>query len=348
MHAHRLPDWQHTHTFGQQTRRPGESRTLAVIALNLVTMVAEIGAGLAFGSMALLADGLHMGSHTAALSLSFAAYVLARRLAGHPRFSFGTGKMNAFAGFIGALLLGLFALAMLAGSLGRLASPVHIDFDAALAVAVVGLVVNAVSTAILGSGFASTPDDGHAHDHHGHHHHGRLHHALHDHGHHDGADADPLHAHSEDHALRSAYLHVLADALTSVLAIAALLAGKFAGISWLDPLMGILGAVLVLRWAWSLARSTSAILLDQQADAAIVTRIRQAIENIGDSLVSDLHVWSIGPGIHAAIVSLVTHEPRPLADYKAAIPADLNVVHVTIEVDVCHGEDVAPRRHAHA
>lgn len=334
MHVHRLPDWQHTHSFGQQERRPGERRTLVVIILNLLTMVAEIAAGLAFGSMALLADGLHMGSHTAALSLSFAAYVFARRLAGHPRFSFGSGKLNAFAGFVGALLLGIFALAMLGGSAERMFDPVPIDYDAALFVAIVGLAVNAVSSFILAGGFRASREGGHAH-------HEQHEHEPHGHGH------DHV-AHGEDHALRSAYLHVLADALTSVLAIAALLAGKLAGVTWLDPLMGVLGAVLVARWAWSLCRSTAAVLLDQQADPQVIARVKEAIEGIGDSLVSDLHVWSIGPGIHAAIVSLVTHEPRPLAVYKAAIPADLRVVHVTVEVDVCPGEEAAPRRHAHA
>ncbi|HMM77966.1 MAG TPA: CDF family Co(II)/Ni(II) efflux transporter DmeF [Gammaproteobacteria bacterium] len=338
MHVHRVPEWQHSHSFGQQTRRPGESRTLVVIVLNLLTMIGEIAAGLAFGSMALLADGLHMGSHTAALSLSFAAYVFARRYAGHPRFSFGTGKLNALAGFVGAFLLGLFALAMFGGSLERMLDPVPIEFDAALLVAVIGLAVNAISTFVLGGGFAAASGGahaGHRHVHDGRHAHEEHHHAQ-----------DPLHAHSEDHALRSAYLHVLADALTSVLAIAALLAGKFADLTWLDPLMGMLGAALVVRWAWGLARATAAVLLDQQAEAEVIARVKQAIEGIGDSLVSDLHVWSIGPGIHAAIVSLVTHEPRPLAVYKAAIPGDLRVVHLTVEVDVCPGEGAAPPRYA--
>lgn len=343
MHAHHLPDWQHTHTFGQQRRRPGERRTLVVIALNVLTMVAEIAAGLAFGSMALLADGLHMGSHTAALTLSFIAYVLARRLAGSPRFSFRTGKLNAFAGFVGALLLGFFALAMLGGSVERLLNPVGIDFDAALIVAVVGLAVNAVSTVILGGGLApraAANDDSHeAHEHHAHAHHDHGHGHAHGHGH--------DHAHDEDHALRSAYLHVLADALTSLLAIVALLAGKYAGAHWLDPVIGVLGAVLVMRWAAGLAVSTSAVLLDRQADPAVIARVKAAIERIGDSLVSDLHVWSIGPGIHAAIVSLVTHDPQPLAVYKAAIPADLKVVHVTVEVDVCPGERAVTPHRAH-
>ena len=340
MHAHRLPDWQHAHTFGQQRRRPGERRTLAVIGLNVVTMVAEIAAGLAFGSMALLADGLHMGSHTAALGLSFTAYVLARRLAGNPRFSFGTGKLNAFAGLVGALLLGLFALGMFAASVGRLAHPVAIDFDAALLVAVIGLAVNSVSTLILGGGFVPSAAA------HGHRHAAHAHAAGHDHGH--GHDDGHGHSRDDDHALRSAYLHVLADALTSVLAILALLAGKYAAAGWLDPVMGLLGALLVVRWAWQLGRTTAAVLLDRQADPAVIARVKAAIEGIGDSLVSDLHVWSIGPGIHAAIVSLVTHEPQPLAAYKAAMPADLGVVHVTVEVDVCTDRGPAPATHPSA
>jgi cation diffusion facilitator family transporter len=320
MHSHQLPDWQHTHSFGQDQRRPGERRTLAVIGINLLTMCAEIWAGLAFGSMALLADGLHMGSHTAALSLTFAAYVLARRLAGSPRFSFGTGKLNALAGLVGAILLGTFALGMLGGSVDRLLNPVPIDFNAALWVAVIGLIVNAVCTVILGGAMHGD------HDHHDEH----AHHAAHGHEHGHGHD---------DHALRSAYLHVLADAVTSVLAIFALLAGKYAQAAWLDPLIGVLGAALVMRWALGLGRSTAAVLLDRQAEPAVVERVKRAIEGIEDSLVADLHVWSIGPGIHAAIVSLVTHHPQPLAVYKAAIPAELKVVHVTVEVDVCPGEE---------
>jgi cation diffusion facilitator family transporter len=329
MHSHQLPDWQHTHAFGQDQRRPGERRTLAVIGINLLTMCAEIWAGLVFGSMALLADGLHMGSHTAALSLTFAAYVLARRLAGSPRFSFGTGKLNALAGLVGAILLGTFALGMLGGSVDRLLNPVPIAFDAALWVAVIGLVVNTVCTVILGGAMHGDHEHHAGHDHHGGHgHHGT--HEHHGHGHHHGHD---------DHALRSAYLHVLADAVTSVLAIIALLAGKYAQAAWLDPLIGVLGAALVMRWALGLGRETAAVLLDRQAPPDVVERVKRAIEGIEDSLVADLHVWSIGPGIHAAIVSLVTHHPQPLAVYKAAIPAELNVVHVTVEVDVCPGEE---------
>lgn len=315
MHDCRLDTWQHSHSFGQERRRPGEARTIAVIALNTSMMVVEILAGLAFGSMALLADGLHMGSHTAAMGLSVFAYVYARRYAGNPRFSFGTGKMNALGGFTGALLLGMFAFAMLAGSAYRLLYPVAIAYDQALLVALAGLLVNGLATAMLR---------------------GR------DHEHGDGPGQrthvhDPAH---EDLNLRAVYLHVLTDALTSVLAIGGLLAAKYLGVPWVDPIIGLLGAALVARWSYGLLRASSAVLLDRQAPAAIRERISSGIESIADSRVSDLHVWSIGPGIHAAIVTLVTHAPRPLADYRAAIPGELGVVHATIEIEICPAADV--------
>lgn len=321
MHVHRLPDWQHTHSFGQQARRPGESRTLVVIVLNLLTMVGEIVAGLAFGSMALLADGLHMGSHTAALSLSFAAYVFARRYAGHPRFSFGTGKLNALAGFVGALLLGLFALAMFGGSLERMLDPVPIDFDAALLVAVIGLAVNAASTFVLGGGFSGAHVD---------HHHGHAH-AEHDAEPHHHHEHDPLHAHSEDHALRSAYLHVLADALTSVFAIAALIAGKYLEWAWMDPVCGIVGALVILRWSWGLVKATAAVLLDVTPDAGLAATIRQRIELDGDEL-CDLHLWRVGPGHVAAILSITSDAPREPGDYKTRLADLAALAHVTVEV----------------
>mgnify|MGYP005851822403 CR=1 FL=1 len=220
----------HDHIFGQDQRRAGESRTLIVIALTAVTMVVEIVAGWLFGSMALLADGLHMGSHAVALTISAAAYIYARKRAGDPRFSFGTGKVNALGGFTGAILLAGFALLMAGESIHRFIEPVPIRFNSAILVAVVGLVVNGLSVFILG-------DRGHGHNHHQ------------DDGHH--------HDHHHDHNLRSAYLHVLADALTSVLAIAALLAGKYLGWNWMDPAMGIVGAILVARWSLGLIRQTS-------------------------------------------------------------------------------------------
>jgi cation diffusion facilitator family transporter len=294
----------HDHSFGQDRQRPGERRTIFVIALTAVTMIVEIVAGLLFGSMALLADGLHMASHAAALTIAAVAYVYARRHAADPRYSFGTGKVNALAGFTGAVLLALFAGVMAIESVGRMVSPVEIIFDHALLVAVVGLVVNAVSVVLLHGG---------EHDHDGHH--------EHDH------DPHGPHAH-EDHNLRSAYLHVLADALTSVAAIVALLAGKYFGLVWMDPAMGIVGALLVGRWSLGLLRDTSAVLLDRQAPASTLDRVRQAVEPSASVL--DLHVWSIGPGIYACVIA-VEGKGDP-ADFAALIPDDLGIVHVTVEV----------------
>jgi cation diffusion facilitator family transporter len=302
----------HDHSFGQDRQRPGERRTIFVIALTAVTMVVEIVAGLAFGSMALLADGLHMASHAAALTITAMAYIYARRHAADPRYSFGTGKVNALAGFTGAVLLALFAGVMAIESVGRMLSPVEIIFDHALLVAVVGLLVNAVSVVLLHGG---------GHDHPGHHEHAHDHAHEHEHEHHDA------HAH-EDHNLRSAYLHVLADALTSVAAIVALLAGKYFGLVWMDPAMGIVGAVLVGRWSWGLLRDTSAVLLDRQAPAPILDRVRQAVEP--SAAVLDLHVWSIGPGIYACVLA-VEGQGDP-ADFAALIPPELGIVHVTVEV----------------
>ena len=223
MHDDPLHLWEHDHIFGQDQMKSGEQRTLIVIAITATMMVFEIGAGLAFGSMALLADGLHMGSHTVALGITAFAYFYARKHAHDRRFSYGTGKVNALAGFSSAILLAVFALAMVWESVNRFFNPVEIIFNQAIAVAVIGLVVNALSVLILGH-------NDHEKDHH-----------LSQHS----------HSHS-DHNLRAAYLHVLADALTSLLAIFALSAGKFFGLIWMDPLMGVVGAVLVSRWSWSL------------------------------------------------------------------------------------------------
>ncbi len=238
MHTHDLGLWQHDHVFNQDKRRPGERRTLWVVLLTAIMMVIEITTGVIYGSMALLADGLHMASHTTALGITVFAYVIARRLASDRRFAFGVGKINSLAGFASAVLLLGFAVIMVSESVDRLMNPVAIGFDQALIVAVVGLLVNGFSAWLL----MSTP-----HDHH------------HDHEH------DSSHHH--DHNLRAAYLHVLADALTSLLAIVALLAGKYWGASWLDPTMGIVGAILVARWSLGLIKASSRVLLDWQVDA---------------------------------------------------------------------------------
>lgn len=317
MHLTKLDRWQHTHDFGQGVKRAAERRTLAVIAITGTMMVVEIAAGLFFGSMALLADGLHMASHAAALSISVFAYVYARRHAHDARFSFGTGKANALGGFSGAVLLAVFALLMTGESLDRLIHPVAIAFNQAILVAILGLVVNGVSMLILG------------HEGHDHHHHDEenAHEHTHSHG----------HEHS-DHNLRSAYLHVLADALTSLLAIVALLAAKYLDMPWMDPLMGIVGAIMVSRWSLGLLRLTSAVLLDSQAPAPLRKLVKNTIEQHDDNRVADLHLWSVGPGIYAAIVSVISSSPRPPDWYKSLIPGSSGIVHLTVEVHSCPGE----------
>ena len=283
--------WRHDHAFGQDRTRVGERRTFIVIAVTAVTMVVEIVSGIAFGSMALLADGLHMASHALALGITAAAYVYARRHAHDERYSFGTGKVNALGGFVSALFLALFVLVMAAESVNRLFNPVDIAFNQAIAVAVLGLVVNAASLFILG-------------------------------GHHDRGGHSHSHGHA-DHNLRAAYLHVMADALTSVLAIVALLCAKYFGWNWMDPIMGIVGAVLVARWSWGLLRDTSHVLLDRRAPARIRDAIRAAIEDHDASRVADLHVWSIGPNIYVAVITVVADEPQEPDHYKAMLPDDL-------------------------
>ena len=291
---------QHDHVFAQDRERPGEKRTLIVVLITAVMMVVEIVAGLAYGSMALLADGLHMASHAAALGIAFLAYVVARRLAADQRFSFGTGKLNSLAGFASAVLLLGFAVIMVTESTSRFISPVEISYNQALVVAVVGLVVNGVSAWI----FAATP-----HDHHGH-----------------------THAHHHDHNLRAAYLHVLADALTSLLAIVALLAAKFYGANWLDPLMGFVGAALVSRWSYGLIKQSARVLLDRQADEKTVLAIKKSLESRSGDRVTDLHCWSIGPGIFAADVAIVSDDPKSPDEYRSLLPEKLGIVHATIEV----------------
>lgn len=314
MHSKTTQQWQHEHVFGQDKVRPGERRTLWVIFITATMMVIEISTGLAYGSMALLADGLHMGSHTAALGITTIAYVYTRRCATDSRFCFGTGKVNAFAGYTSAVLLALFALLMAWESVNRFFNPVEIAFNQAIVVAVLGLLVNGASMIMLG---------GHHHGHDHDHEHTNPHHHSHTH---------------EDHNLRAAYLHVLADALTSLLAIFALLAGKFLGLNWMDPAMGIVGAVLVARWSLNLIRTTSSILLDHQAPGSILEQTRAAIEGVDNNRISDLHIWSIGPGIYSATITVVSDAPGTPGYYKSLIPTDLGIVHTTVEVHDCRSE----------
>lgn len=305
MHLNALAHWQHDHSFNQEKPRSGERRTILVIALTAGMMVAEIVAGLALGSMALLADGFHMASHAAALSITAAAYIFARRHARDRSWSFGTGKVNALGGFTSAVVLVIVALFMTWESIERFFQPVPIVFDLALVVAFLGLAVNAVSAWIL------NPHD-----------HGEGGSHAHDRGH-------------GDHNLRAAYLHVLADAVTSVLAIVALLAGKFYGLVWMDPLMGVVGAILVARWAWCLLRDSGRVLLDREAPQELRAAVMERIEGGGDDRVVDLHLWSIGPQIYAAILSVVSHDPKSPEDYKARLPDGMGIVHATVEVHHC-------------
>lgn len=313
MHTHHLNDWTHEHVFNQNMRQAGESRTLLIVVITAVMMVIEITSGLIYGSMALLADGLHMASHTTALGIAVFAYVISRRLAYDRRFSFGVGKINSLAGFASAVLLLGFALIMVVESADRFINPIAIIFDQAIVVAVIGLIVNGASAWVL----MTTPHGHHhEHDHHGHDHHGHGHHA-------------------HDHNLRAAYLHVLADAVTSLLAIVALLAGKYYGANWLDPLMGIVGGALVARWSFGLIRETSRVLLDTQVEEAQLAPLRESIEKGSTDRVSDLHVWSIGHGIFAAEIAIVSDSPNSPAHYKSLIPTELAIVHATVEIQRC-------------
>lgn len=322
MHTTQLKKYTHNHDFALDKRSEGESRTLIVVIITAIFMVVEIVAGVFFGSIALLADGLHMGSHALALGITVAAYVYARRHAKDDRFCFGTGKVNALGGFAGALLLACFALLMAYESVERIMTPVTIVFNRALLVAVIGLLVNGVCVFLLGV-------HDHQHDDHSHNHEGHDHQDHHDH--------NQGHQH-EDHNLRSAYLHVLADALTSFTAIFALLAGKYFGLNWLDPVMGIVGSLLVGTWSWGLLKSSSRVLLDHQVPADIRDRIQQSLESNGEDRVTDLHAWSIGPGIFAACISIVSHDPQSPEEYKRQVLEIIPNCHVTFEVHQCLGE----------
>lgn len=302
----------HDHFFLGSNHQRNERKVWLVIALTASMMLVEIVAGTLYGSMALVADGWHMSTHAGAMLIAVLAYRFARRHAGNPRFTFGTGKLGDLAGFVSAIVLALIALLIGWESLVRLTQPIHIDFNQAIAVAVVGLGVNLVCAWLL--------KDDHAH----HHHHGHEHHHSNDEHHAPGK--------GRDNNLRAAYLHVLADALTSVLAILALLLGRSYGWSWADPAMGVVGALVIARWSWGLIRDSGSVLLDAAAEGQDVRQeIREAMAPTG-SQVTDLHVWQVGPGHFAAIVSLMAREPREPAHYKALLAHIHELSHVTVEV----------------
>jgi cation diffusion facilitator family transporter len=303
----------HSHVF--DLRNPvAERRMQQVMWLTAAMMVVEIVAGTVFGSMALLADGWHMGSHALALGVSAGAYALSRRHAHDPRFAFGTWKIEVLGGYTSAVLLLGVAAYMGYESVARLIQPQPIRFDEAIPVAVVGLAVNAVSAWLL-----STGQHGHAHGHaHGHSH-------ADDHGH--------GHRH-QDLNLRAAYLHVVADAATSVLAIAALVGGRYFGAAWLDPVMGLAGAVLIARWAWGLIRDTGRVLLDAEMDAPVVAEVREVLGQLpAPTALRDLHVWRVGKGKYACIVSLATGADLTPDEVRRRLSVHEELVHVTVELD---------------
>ncbi|KHK90308.1 CDF family Co(II)/Ni(II) efflux transporter DmeF [Novosphingobium malaysiense] len=314
-----LEDFKHDHNFLGHSHDRHERRTRYVVALTAVMMVVEIVAGWITGSMALLADGFHMATHAGALGVAAWAYAYARRHAANSRFTFGTGKVGDLAGFASALVLALFAIAIAAESIERIFNPGSIAYGEAIVIAVLGLIVNLASAWLLGHGH----DHGHGHSH----------------GHHHGHSHDNGHGHRTEHALghghhdnnlRSAYFHVLADALTSVLAIVALGAGLYLGWSWMDALMGIVGAVVIGRWSWGLLRDTAAVLVDAAGNPSLEAEIRDAMED-ADTAIADLHVWQVGPGKYSAIVSLVATDPRPAAEYRSRVSMHEELVHLTVE-----------------
>jgi cation diffusion facilitator family transporter len=311
MHTHSLSDWTHEHVF-DKGNYAAERGTRAVMWITATMMVVEIVAGWWFNSMALLADGWHMSSHAVAIGLSAFAYAAARRYARDPRFAFGTWKIEILGGFASAIFLMGIAALMIVGSVERIFSPQPILYREAMIVAAVGLVVNIVCAMILGK----------AHDHHDGH-------ALEGHE----------HQHHNDLNLKSAYVHVIADAATSVLAIVALAGGWFYGWSWLDPLMGIVGAVLVAIWAKNLIAQTGKVLLDREMDHPVVGEIREAIEtgaDAGYTRITDLHVWRVGKGSYACAVSVVTHDKTLTPDgVREDLAQHQEIVHATVEIHQC-------------
>jgi len=309
MHTTDVSAWKHEHNFTADTSS-AEKRTHKVIVLTAIMMVVEIVAGTVLHSMALLADGWHMSTHVTAFILTALAYYVSRRNARNTQFTFGTGKVGVLGGFTSAVFLTGIAVLMAAESIHRLVTPVTIHFREAIIISAVGLLVNIASAWIL-------KDDPH-------HHHG------HDHDHAHGG-------HHHDLNMRAAYLHVLADAFTSVLAIVALTLGYFFAWVWLDPIMGLVGTVVIVSWAYTLLRDTSSILLDRiPADTDLPVVIREGIEADGDSKITDLHIWQVGVGKFAAIIGVVAHHPHTPDEYRAALKIHEELVHVTIEVHACH------------
>lgn len=305
MHQRTIKELEQNHDFNTSNSR-GEKRTRYVLILTFITMVAEIIAGTVYGSMALLADGWHMATHVIAFLIAIFAYRFAEQHKNNNAYAFGTGKVSVLGGFASAVALGVVAFMMVLESIERLVSPDEIQYGSAIAVATLGLIVNFASALLL--------KDDHHHDHgHAHHHH--------------------------DHNLRAAYVHVLADALTSVLAISALIAAMLFGWNWLDPVVGILGAIIISIWAFGLIRQTSPILLDASIEEAYCQKIKSHLESIDDIRIVDFHIWHVSANHFAAIISIVTAFPKSTDHYRALISDFDKISHLTIEVNSCLDND---------
>ncbi len=314
MHTHSIDQFRHSHVFLGEAHERNERKTWVVIAICAGMMVAEIAGGLWFGSVALIADGLHMSTHAGALLIAALAYTYSRNYAHDARLAFGTGKLGDLAAFTSAIALAMIALLIGYESVDRLINPVPIAFNQAIPIAVVGLGVNLLSAFLLRDDHAS--HQGHAHHHPAH---------DHDHGH--------SHVH-RDHNLRAAFVHVMADAAVSVLVIIGLVAGRQFGWVWMDPLMGLVATVVILSWSWTLVRSAGAILLDACPDPILSRKIAARLEQ-GSDRVSDLHLWRVGPGHLAAVISLVSDAPETPTIYKKRLAGLPGLSHVTIEVEHC-------------
>jgi cation diffusion facilitator family transporter len=305
MHAESMEGWTHDHVFLGADHARNERRTRIVIALCCTMMIAEIVGGILFRSMALVADGLHMSTHAAALLIAATAYAFARRRANDRRFTFGTGKFGDLAGFTSAIVLAMIALLIAWESVARLIHPVPIAFNEAIPIAALGLGVNLLSAWLL--------RDEHDHDHHDH---------RHD------------HRHGRDLNLRAAYVHVLADAAVSILAVIGLVTAREFGWLWIDAAMGIIGATVISNWALALVRAAGTVLLDIRPNAALVASVRECLEQ-GADRIADLHLWRVGPGHNAVVATIVSHEPQAPRFYKERLANVPGLSHVTIEVERC-------------